>query len=218
LLYVQGGRIVNLENYAQKDILAEIAKLDICGFRLTGNQNIQLIGITQDNKAKIEALIKNFDQTDNASHLTGMQRNAIACVSLNTCSLAMAEAERYLPSLLDKITPILQKNSLENDDIKIRMTGCPNGCGRSIMGEIGFIGKLPGKYNMYLGGDYQGYRLAKLYKENLTETQILEELDSLLSAYANNRQENEYFGDFAIRTNIVPPSKGGAAFHKGVPK
>ncbi len=98
------------------------------------------------------------------------------------------------------------------------MTGCPNGCGRSIMGEIGFIGKLPGKYNMYLGGDYQGYRLAKLYKENLTETQILEELDSLLSAYANNRQENEYFGDFAIRTNIVSPSKGGAAFHKGVPK
>jgi sulfite reductase (NADPH) hemoprotein beta-component len=218
LLYVQGGRIINLDNYAQKDILAEIAKLDVCGFRLTGNQNIQLVDITAENKAKIEALIKNFDQTDDASHLTGMQRNAIACVSLNTCSLAMAEAERYLPSLLEKITPILEKNSLENDDIKIRMTGCPNGCGRSIMGEIGFIGKLPGKYNMYLGGDYQGYRLGKLYKENLTEESILNELESLLAAYANERQSGEYFGDFVIRKNIVPPSKGGAAYHEGESK
>jgi len=130
----------------------------------------------------------------------------------------MAEAERYLPSLLDKITPILQKNSLENDDIKIRMTGCPNGCGRSIMAEIGFIGKSIGKYNMYLGGDYQGYRLAKLYKENLTEANILNELESLLETYASERQNGEYFGDFVIRTHIVPPSKGGAAYHEGASK
>ncbi len=215
LLYVQGGRIVNTEQYAQKDILANIAKLDVCDFRLTGNQNIQLVGITEKNKPKIEALIKAFDQSDNASHLTGLQRNAIACVSLNTCSLAMAEAERYLPSLMEKITPILEKNQLENSDIKMRMTGCPNGCGRSIMGEIGFIGKSVGKYNMYLGGDYQGNRLATLYKENLTEQHILEELESLFALYANERQKDEYFGDFVIRQKIVPPSRGGAAFHTG---
>ncbi|GKT11208.1 MAG: sulfite reductase (NADPH) hemoprotein beta-component [Thiomicrorhabdus sp.] len=216
LLFIEGGRITNLENYAQKDILAEIAKLDVCDFRLTGNQNMQLIGITKANKAKVEALVKNFDQSTDASHLTGMERNAIACVALNTCSLAMAEAERYLPSLLTKITPILEKNGLENDDIKIRMTGCPNGCGRSIMGEIGFIGKLPGKYNMYLGGDYEGYRLSKLYKENLTEEQILAELDPLLTQYAQGRKDGEYFGDFVIRQNIVKASKGGLAFHEGV--
>ncbi len=215
LLYVQGGRIVNTEQYAQKDILANIAKLDVCDFRLTGNQNIQLVGITEKNKPKIEALIKAFDQSDNASHLTGLQRNAIACVSLNTCSLAMAEAERYLPSLMEKITPILEKNQLENSDIKMRMTGCPNGCGRSIMGEIGFIGKSVGKYNMYLGGDYQGNRLATLYKENLTEQHILEELESLFVLYANERQKDEYFGDFVIRQKIVQPSRGGAAFHTG---
>jgi len=219
LLYVQGGRIANLKNYAQKDILAEIAKLDACDFRLTGNQNIQLIGITDSNKAKIEALIKHFDQTDDASHLTGMHRNAIACVALNTCSLAMAEAERYLPSLIEKIDPILKKNRLENTDIKIRMTGCPNGCGRSIMGEIGFIGKLPGKYNLYLGGDYQGNRLATLYKENLTEEQILEALDPLLTQFAKEREDREYFGDFVLRNKIVQTSiqaqKGGTAFYQG---
>ncbi len=218
LLYIQGGRVTNSKQYAQKDILAEIAKLNVCDFRLTGNQNLQLINISAENKSKVDALIKHFDQTHDASHLTGMQRNAIACVSLNTCSLAMAESERYLPKLLDKITPILQKNGIEQEAIKIRMTGCPNGCGRSIMGEIGFIGKLPGKYNMYLGGDYQGYRLGKLYKENLTEEQILKELEPLLASYANERQPSEYFGDFVIRKRIVSPSKGGPAFHKGESK
>jgi sulfite reductase (NADPH) hemoprotein beta-component len=218
LLFIEVGRIVNKEGYAQKDILAEIAKLDVCDFRLTGNQNLQLIGLTKANKEKVEALIMNFDKSSDASHLTGMERNAIACVALNTCSLAMAEAERYLPSLLQKVTPILEKNNLESTNIKIRMTGCPNGCGRSVMGEIGFIGKLPGKYNMYLGGDYEGYRLAKLYKENLTEKQILAELDPLLTLYAQSRKDGEHFGDFVIRHNIVQISKGGAAFHEGVEK
>lgn len=215
LLYVQGGRIKNHDNYAQKDILAEIAKLDVCDFRLTGNQNLQLIGIKDADKAKVEALVKQFDKTTDASHLSGMHRNAIACVALNTCSLAMAEAERYLPSLIDKIEPILEKNQLVEAPIKIRMTGCPNGCGRSIMGEIGMIGKLPGKYNLYLGGDYQGYRLAKLYKENLTEAQIIEALNPLLTQYAAEREANEYFGDFVIRSGIVKASKGGSAFHEG---
>ena len=215
LLYIQGGRIVNREGYPQKDILAEIAKLDVCDFRITGNQNLQLINIKPEDKAKVEALIAKFDKSDDASHLSAMHRNAIACVALNTCSLAMAEAERYLPGMIDRVQPILEKNNLVDTPIKMRMTGCPNGCGRSIMGEIGFIGKSVGRYNMYLGGDYVGNRLAALYKENLNEEQIMAELEVLLKDYADNREENEYFGDFAVRTNLVKASKGGLAFHQG---
>ena len=121
----------------------------------------------------------------------------------------------YLPGMIDRVQPILEKNNLVDTPIKMRMTGCPNGCGRSIMGEIGFIGKSVGRYNMYLGGDYVGNRLAALYKENLNEEQIMAELEVLLKDYADNREENEYFGDFAVRTNLVKASKGGLAFHQG---
>ena len=142
-----------------------------------------------------------------------MRRNAIACVALNTCPLAMAEAERYLPSLISKIDPILEKNGLFKDEIKTRMTGCPNGCGRSVMGEIGFVGKSMGKYNMYLGSSHQSDRLSKLYKENLDESAILAELETLLADYANKRQTEENFGDFVIRAEYVKETFEGVDFH-----
>ena len=125
----------------------------------------------------------------------------------------MAEAERYLPSLLDKIDPILEKNGLFEDEIKIRMTGCPNGCGRSVMGEIGFVGKSMGKYNMYLGSSHQSDRLSKLYKENLDESAILAELEVLLADYSKNRNTDEKFGDYVIRAEYVKATIVGLDFH-----
>ena len=137
----------------------------------------------------------------------------MACTSLPTCGLAMAEAERYLPVLLDKIEEIVDENGLRDKEITIRMTGCPNGCARHALGEIGFIGKGPGKYNMYLGAAFDGSRLSKIYRENVGEEEILKELGVILPRYAKERQEGEHFGDFVIRAGIVKATTDGTNFH-----
>lgn len=123
----------------------------------------------------------------------------MACVALPTCPLALAEAQRYLPELVTKIEPLLSKYHLENDDITIRMTGCPNGCGRSYVSEIGFVGTAAGQYNLMLGGDRYGERLNKIYKEKLNETEILNELDLVFGAYVKERNEQETLGDYTNR-------------------
>lgn len=128
-------------------------------------------------------------------------------MALNTCSLAFAEAERYLPELNTKIESILKELDLTSEDILIRMTGCPNGCGRPFLGEIGLVGRAIGRYNLYLGAGFSGDRLNTLYKEMLDEEGILKELSVLLSRYANERQPGERFGDFTVRTGIVSPSQ-----------
>lgn len=125
----------------------------------------------------------------------------------------MAEAERYLPRLIDKIEEIVEENGLSDKEITIRMTGCPNGCARHALGEIGFIGKSPGKYNMYLGGAFDGSRLSKLYRENVGEEEILNELGALLPRYAKEREDQEHFGDFVVRAGIVKETTDGTNFH-----
>jgi len=213
VLHIEGGRIQNTDTLAQQDLLLAISELDACEFRLTPNKNLQLVDIQPQDKPKIEALFEQFNQPVSADSLNGLQRNAIACVALNTCSLAMAESERYLPKLIAKLQPILEEHGLADRDIKIRMTGCPNGCGRSVMGEIGLIGKSLGKYNLYLGGDFQGQRLSKLYQENLDEAGILAALTPLFARFSQEGDADEHFGDFLIRSQIIQPAQGGLAFH-----
>ena len=212
-LFVEHGRVVDKDGSQLKTALREIAKLSACNFRLTGNQHLMLVNIAKKDREKINAVLAKHQLSADASELSGMRRNAIACVALNTCPLAMAEAERYMPSLISKIDPILEKNDLFTDEIKIRMTGCPNGCGRSVMGEIGFVGKSMGKYNMYLGSSHQSDRLSKLYKENLDEKAILAELEVLLADYAKNRNKDEKFGDYVIRAEYVKETFEGLDFH-----
>jgi sulfite reductase (NADPH) hemoprotein beta-component len=178
----------------QKAFTLEVAKLGICNFVFTGNQNLLLGEISDENKTKIEVLIAQFQIENNISAL---RKSSMACVALPTCPLALAEAQRYLPELVTKIEPILEKHGLSEDEISIRMTGCPNGCGRPYVAELGFVGTGPGQYNFMLGGDRFGLRLNKLYKE--TESQILEEVDSLLQQYVKEKSTNETFGDFTFR-------------------
>lgn len=180
----------------QKEFLYEVAKLNVSNFIFSGNQNLILGEISNENKVKIEQLITQFNIAKEDSVL---RKNSMACVALPTCPLALAEAQRYLPVLVTKIEPILEKYNLQNDEITIRMTGCPNGCGRPYVSELGFIGTGPEQYNFMLGGDRYGERLNKLYKEKQTESQILEEVDSLLGRYVNERNQGETFGDFAFR-------------------
>ncbi|WP_426446126.1 assimilatory sulfite reductase (NADPH) hemoprotein subunit [Paenibacillus sp. S-38] len=211
-LFIQNGRVMDEEGYPLMTGLREIAKVHTGDFRLTANQNLIISNVTTAKKKKIEALIKEYALTDGL-HYTALKRNSMACVALPTCGLAMAESERYLPTLLDKLEPILVENGLRDEDIVIRMTGCPNGCARPMLAEISFIGKAPGKYNMYLGGGFAGQRLNKLYKENIGEAEILESLQGMFSRYAKERNEGEHFGDFVIRAGYVKETRSGQDFH-----
>ena len=137
-----------------------------------------------------------IEHTEAAS---GIRKNSIACVALPTCPLALAEAQRYLPELIGKIEPLLAGHGLDKEDIIIRMTGCPNGCGRPYVAEIGLVGTAAGRYNLHLGGDHEGTRLNRIYKESLDEAAILRELDILFWLYKKERIMGENFGDFALR-------------------
>ncbi|MED3691669.1 assimilatory sulfite reductase (NADPH) hemoprotein subunit [Peribacillus butanolivorans] len=211
-LFVEGGRIADIDDYKLMTGIREIAKIHTGDFRLTANQNLIIANVSSQEKEKISELIVQYGLTD-GGHYTALRRSSMACVSLPTCGLAMAEAERYLPVLLDKIETIVDENGLRNEEITIRMTGCPNGCARHALGEIGFIGKAPGKYNMYLGAAFDGSRLSKMYRENIGEEEILRELRVLLSRYAKERQEEEHFGDFAVRAGIIKAVTDGTNFH-----
>ena len=134
---------------------------------------------------------------------SAVRKNSIACVAFNTCPLALAEAQRYLPELISKIEPFLEKHGLLNEEISLRMTGCPNGCGRSPLAEIGFIGTSYGYYNLHIGGDRLGERLNIKYRDNLNEEGILKELDQLFAAYSSKREARETFGDFVLREKFV---------------
>ncbi|WP_350252779.1 assimilatory sulfite reductase (NADPH) hemoprotein subunit [Bacillus halotolerans] len=211
-LFVEGGRVTDYEDYKLMTGLREIAKVHTGDFRLTANQNLIIGNVPSEKKDEINTLIDQYGLTD-GKHYTALRRSSMACVALPTCGLAMAEAERYLPSLLDKVDEIIDENGLRDEEITIRMTGCPNGCARHALGEIGFIGKAPGKYNMYLGAAFDGSRLSKMYRENIGEEDILRELRVLLSRYAKEREEGEHFGDFVIRAGIIKATTDGKNFH-----
>jgi sulfite reductase (NADPH) hemoprotein beta-component len=211
-LFIQNGRILDTEDTPMMTGLREIADVHDGDFRLTANQNLIIGRVSSKEKPVIDALLKKYRLSDSHQQ-TKLRLNAMACVAFPTCGLAMAESERYLPSLIDKLDVIIKEAGLENDPILIRMTGCPNGCARSSLGEIGFIGKAPGKYNLYLGAGFHGQRLNKLYKENINEEQILAELTPIIHRYASERKLGERFGDFVIRAGYVKEVLAGRDFH-----
>ncbi|MED1739139.1 assimilatory sulfite reductase (NADPH) hemoprotein subunit [Bacillus swezeyi] len=211
-MFIEGGRVTDYDDYKLMTGLREIAKVHTGDIRLTANQNLIIANVSSQKKKKISELVEQYGLTD-GKHYTALRRSSIACVALPTCGLAMAEAERYLPTLIDKIDEIIEENGLQNEEITIRMTGCPNGCARHALGEIGFIGKAPEKYNMYLGAAFDGSRLSKMYRENIGEEDILKELRTILPRYAKEREEGEHFGDFVIRAGIIKETTDGTNFH-----
>lgn len=201
-LFVEGGRIRDTENLKLKTALKEAVQMLDGDVRLTPNQNIMLANISNDAKPFVESILKKYN-IYHSSGTSGLRLNSLACAALPLCPLAFAEAERYLPSLVDKIENILNNLGLQNEEISIRMTGCPNGCARPYLGEIGLVGRAPGKYNLYLGASFTGNRLNRLYKEMLDEKGILDELQKVFSTYATEKEEGEKFGDFVVRKGIV---------------
>ncbi|MBL7770149.1 MAG: NADPH-dependent assimilatory sulfite reductase hemoprotein subunit [Flavipsychrobacter sp.] len=212
-LYIEGGRVKDNEQFQLRKGLRAIAEMLEGGdFRITGNQNVVIGNVAEELKPKVEALLEQYGL---AAHqeVTPLHQHAIACVALNLCPLANAEGERYLPSLITKIHTILEKYGIPEQPITIRMTGCPNGCGRPYLGEIGFVGRAPGKYNLYLGAAFNGDRMNVLHKEALSEEEILAELDPLIAQYAAERTPNEHFGDFLVRKEIIKHQYSKADFH-----
>lgn len=202
-VFLENGRVVDNEHVALKTAFLKIAETGKANFRFTTNQNVILADIDAEDKAGINEILNSFGVIHHTESASAIRKNAIACVAFNTCPLALAESQRYLPTLISKIEPLLTKYHLQNEEISIRMTGCPNGCGRSPLAEIGFIGTSYGFYNLYIGGDRLGERLNIKFKENLNEGSILKELDALFAAYSAKRLANETFGDFVIREKFV---------------
>ncbi|WP_016912023.1 NADPH-dependent assimilatory sulfite reductase hemoprotein subunit [Mammaliicoccus vitulinus] len=211
-LFIQNGRVKDTQDYKLKTALREIAEIHTGDFRLTPNQNLIIANVDKSKKNEIQKIIDKYNITD-GEHYTGLRRNSMACVAFPTCGLAMAESERYLPTLINKIEGLLDEAGLNEEEITIRMTGCPNGCARPALAEIAFIGKAPGKYNMYLGGGFTGDRLNKLYKENIGEDEILESLKPILIQYGKEKNDGEHFGDFVIRKGIIKEVHSGQDFH-----
>lgn len=201
-LFLEGGRIRDTEHSKLKTALREAVQMLDGDVRLTPNQNVMLANVSNEAKPFVEDILKKYHVFHKAS-ASGLRLNSLACASLPLCPLAFAEAERYLPSLVDKIEVILNDLGLQNEEISIRMTGCPNGCARPYLGEIGLVGRTLGKYNLYLGASFTGDRLNKLYREMLDEQSILEELQQVLSLYARERLTDERFGDFVVRKKLV---------------
>ena len=198
-LFIENGRVLDDEKVLLKSALLEVAQTGKANFIFTCNQNLILGDIKNEDKDAIDTILKRYLITDHTDSASVIRKNAMACVALNTCPLALAEGQRYLPSLLSKIEPLLVAHGLQNEEIIIRMTGCPNGCARPFAAEIGFVGTALGKYNLHIGGDRLGMRLNRIYKESLDEQSILTELDQLFATFASERNEGEQFGDFTNR-------------------
>lgn len=205
-LRIESGRLVDSEKQQGLTGLREIAKMHQGDFRLTPNQNLIVAGVAEGQRDAIDQLVRKHG-LDNYQRSSAMRLYALACVAFPTCTLAMAEAERYLPSILDRVEVILNKYSLEHAPILLRISGCPNGCSRPYLGEIALVGKALGRYNLQLGADFQGRRLNRLYKENIDEAGILETLEPLLRDYASQRLENEAFGDYLFRSGVLSAPK-----------
>lgn len=196
---IPDGRIKDTEQVKMKSALKRIAAEFKPEFRMTPNNNLYLAGISQKDIGGITQIFKEhgFD-VNNQGPLVRL--NSMACVALPTCGQALAEAERYMPDLLSEIESILNELGIPNETITIRMTGCPNGCARPYTAEIAFVGKAPGKYQIYLGGNESNTRLNRLYRDNINSEDIAKELYPLFKAYVNERMPGERFGDWCMRT------------------
>ncbi|HIF9236688.1 TPA: assimilatory sulfite reductase (NADPH) hemoprotein subunit [Photobacterium damselae] len=203
-LFIENGRLLDFPDKPLKTGVAEIAKIHQGDFRMTANQNLIVAKVPLSEKARIEKIARDHGLISDG--VSEQRKNSMACVSLPTCPLAMAEAERFLPSFVTDVEQILQRHGLPTDDnIILRVTGCPNGCGRAMLAEIGLVGKAPGRYNLHLGGNRSGTRVPKMYRENITVAEILTEIDQLVSRWAKEREAQEGFGDFTIRAGIIAP-------------
>lgn len=211
-LFIENGRVKDSDNFKIKTGLREIAKILEGDIRITPNQNLIIGNITDESRPIIEGLLKKYRIFESYNQ-SGLRLNSMACVAMPTCGLALAESERQLPDIITKLELAIEESGLRNDAISIRMTGCPNGCVRPYLGEIGLVGRSPGKYNIYLGAKINGTRLNKLFRKADSVDEIIEKLSPIIRSYSTERESGEEFGDFVIRKKYVKATLAGREFH-----
>ncbi len=207
-LFIENGRLIDTPERPLKTGVRKIAEVHKGDFRLTANQNLIVANIPPADRDLIEKIAREHGLISEKN--SNQRKNSMSCVSLPTCPLAMAEAERFLPGFVDEVEALLAKHGLPDEHIILRVTGCPNGCGRAMLAEVGLVGKAIGRYNLHVGGNREGTRLPQLFKENITPPEILAILDDWIGQWARQRRENEGFGDFAIRQGITTAVVNGA--------
>jgi len=190
-----------------KTALREIAEIHTGDFRLTPSQNLTISGVSPELKPAIDAILAKHGLTGE-NNRSRLRLNALSCVALPTCGLALAESERILPELLAKFETVLDEAGLRDDAISLRVTGCPNGCARPYLAEIALVGRAPGKYALYLGGRYNGTRLNRLAAPSVTLDEAVTLLTPIIKRYALERHDSEGFGDFCHRA-VLPPDAAG---------
>ncbi|WP_405219880.1 NADPH-dependent assimilatory sulfite reductase hemoprotein subunit [Lentisalinibacter sediminis] len=210
-LFIENGRVADRDSLSLMTALREVAALGRGRFILTPNQNVTLSGLDDGDRERVSEILRRHG-VDGAGSPSVLRSHSLACVGLPTCALAMAESERYLPDLVGRLEERLAAHGLDDEPIVIRMTGCPNGCARPYLAEIGLVGKAPGRYNLYLGAGFSGDRLNRLHRENIDEETILSELDGLFARYAAERDSGERFGDFLVRAGVIRAVTSGPDF------
>lgn len=210
-LFIENGRVADRDSVSLMSALREIARLGRGRFILTPNQNVTLSGLDEADRERVTAILAGHGVDGNAAP-SALRSHSLACVGLPTCGLAMAESERYLPDLVARLEERLAAHGLAEEPVVIRMTGCPNGCARPYVAEIGLVGKAPGRYNLYLGAGFSGERLNRLYRENIGEEAIVAELEPLFARYAAGRAPGEHFGDFLVRAGVIRAVTSGPDF------
>lgn len=212
-LFIENGRVADFDHLPLRTALREIARVNPGEFRVTCNQNLVIANISSRQRPQIEKLVSHY-RLDDGSRGSPLRHHAMSCVAFPTCGLAMAEAERFLPGFVSRLESVMQEAGLEPEAINLRVTGCPNGCARPYLGEIGLTGKAIGRYNLYLGADFSGQRMNRLYRENIDEDTVVGILRPLFERYAGERREGEHFGDFLLRQGIVEAERPPQVFHR----
>jgi sulfite reductase (NADPH) hemoprotein beta-component len=211
-LFVQNGRVDDSGERRLLSGLRAVAVQHRCEFRLTPNQNLIISKVAARDRDAVAGTLREYG-IDNTLQATKLRLNSMACVGFPTCGLAMAESERYLPDLIDRLDAELARQGLTDVPITTRMTGCANGCARPYIAEIGLVGKGPGRYSLFLGAGFAGERLGAPYLDNAGEAEILDALRPLFARYAAEREPEEHFGDFLVRAGVVPAIIAGSQVH-----
>ena len=203
-LHIESGRLLDRGDLRLLSGMRELARTHTGDFRLTCNQNVIVANVEAADRERIDAIVAAHG-LDGYRRQSAIRRHAIACVALPTCGLAMAESERYLPTILEKLEARLEHHGLLDAPILLRLSGCPNGCSRPYLGEIALVGRAPGRYDLRLGADFAGQRMNVVHRENVDEAAILDALERLFASYPAARAPGEGFGDFLLRSGVLAP-------------
>jgi len=207
-LFVENGRIRDVEGYQLKTALRRVIERFQTEVRLTASQNILLVNLRSEQRRQIDQLLVEHGVSAN-NPFSQTRLASMACPALPTCGLALAESERVLPDVLTRVEALQAELGLQNEELIIRMTGCPNGCARPFMAEIAFVGKAPNKYQIYLGGNEASTRLNRLYRESVKGEDLMGEIRAVLQRFREERTPGERLGDFCARV-LWPQQQAGA--------